>query len=380
MREGEARSDTFDVFVRPLNSVAALNADSFERVAVSPATDLLRIVVRGHEGPDAPAGALVTATSRGVHVLDALPPHLLDTAATSPDARWRLAFRLPANLVAEDAMFTLRVGGELVCLPAPTRINPAEASGERAPEPLRDPDPAVLLATLSGALAQSERARQEAEIERDVAWGELQRPLPVPEPGPVAAPAPERQRLSRITRDGALVGIVSLVVAAAGLVQEAGVSSSGPTDDRLERLRLPAGSGPKAVAGAGRAVHDIPSRYLDLYRRAARRYDLSWPILAAVGKIEADHGRLHPQVSSAGAVGPAQFLPGTWQRFGMDADGDGRISSGSAADSIFAMAGYLRASGAPQDWRRALWVYNHSTEYVEDVLKLARRYGADSPR
>ena len=72
-----------------------------------------------------------------------------------------------------------------------------------------------------------------------------------------------------------------------------------------------------------------------------------------------------------GASGPAQFLAGTWERFGLDGDGDGARSPHEPADAIHAMASYLRASGAPQDWRAALRSYNHSDAYVDAVEKLA---------
>ena len=75
-----------------------------------------------------------------------------------------------------------------------------------------------------------------------------------------------------------------------------------------------------------------------------------------------------------GAAGPAQFLASTWARYGVDADGQGTISPYDPADAITAMAAYLKASGAPEDWGAALFAYNHSTAYVADVLALSRRY------
>ena len=75
-----------------------------------------------------------------------------------------------------------------------------------------------------------------------------------------------------------------------------------------------------------------------------------------------------------GASGPAQFLAGTWERFGVDGDGDGRRDPHAAADAITAMASYLRASGAPQDWHGALRSYNHSDAYANAVERLAAKY------
>ena len=51
--------------------------------------------------------------------------------------------------------------------------------------------------------------------------------------------------------------------------------------------------------------------------------------------------------SSAGAIGWTQFMPSTWRKYGVDADGDGRADPITAADAIFSAANYLRASGAP---------------------------------
>ena len=120
----------------------------------------------------------------------------------------------------------------------------------------------------------------------------------------------------------------------------------------------------------------IPAHYLKLYRKAAARYGLDWTRLAAIGAIESGHGQAQAAgvvtgTNADGASGPAQFLAGTWQRFGLDGNGDGQRSPHDPADAIPAMASYLRASGAPQDWRAALRSYNHSDAYVDAVEKLA---------
>jgi Transglycosylase SLT domain len=127
------------------------------------------------------------------------------------------------------------------------------------------------------------------------------------------------------------------------------------------------------------ALRTIPAAYLHDYWRAAVEYGLDWTELAAVGQIESDQGRSQtPGVAQgtnpAGAAGPAQFLGSTWARFGVDADGRGSMNPYDPADAITAMAAYLKASGAPQDWRTALYAYNHSTAYVDAVIALSRRY------
>jgi len=123
----------------------------------------------------------------------------------------------------------------------------------------------------------------------------------------------------------------------------------------------------------------IPAAYLALYRQTGARYGLDWTWLAAVGAIESRHGQsLAAGVASGtndrGASGPAQFLAGTWERFGVDGDGDGTRDVHDPADAIAAMASYLRASGAPQNWRGALRTYNHSDAYATAVERLAATY------
>lgn len=136
-----------------------------------------------------------------------------------------------------------------------------------------------------------------------------------------------------------------------------------------------------------RGASDIPGDYLVLYQAAAARYDLGadgWSVLAAVGKVECDHGRSslvgcgRGEQNAAGARGPAQFLAATWARYGVDGDGDGDRDVWHPRDAIFGIANYLRASGAPADWRAALFAYNHAGWYVNKVLAQAAQYRRES--
>jgi hypothetical protein len=104
---------------------------------------------------------------------------------------------------------------------------------------------------------------------------------------------------------------------------------------------------------------------LDLYRRAEDRFGVSRRVLAAVNLVETGFNRIRSN-SSAGAQGPMQFIPSTWRRYGMG----GRIHK--PRDAILGAANYLHASGAPPDYRRALFAYNPSTLYVNAVLSYAR--------
>jgi murein DD-endopeptidase MepM/ murein hydrolase activator NlpD len=125
------------------------------------------------------------------------------------------------------------------------------------------------------------------------------------------------------------------------------------------------------------AVADIPADYLKLYRSGAAEYGLDWAIVAAVGKIETDHGEDILNEGS-GAAGPMQFMPSTWETAGLDANGDGVADINDPEDAIPSAAKYLRDSGAPEDYYTALFAYNNSDEYVNTVLAQADEYRAAS--
>ena len=116
-------------------------------------------------------------------------------------------------------------------------------------------------------------------------------------------------------------------------------------------------------------------KYKELYEEAAEDYGFGedWYILAAVGKVESDHGR-NMGPSSAGALGPMQFMPSTWEAYGIDANDDGEANIMDPEDAIPSAARYLKAGGAPEDWYKALFTYNHAGWYVEDVLEVAEGY------
>ncbi|HXA53274.1 MAG TPA: lytic transglycosylase domain-containing protein [Solirubrobacteraceae bacterium] len=128
---------------------------------------------------------------------------------------------------------------------------------------------------------------------------------------------------------------------------------------------------------------EIPPEYLRLYLQAGARYGIDWAIVAGIGKVECDHGRdpdpscaQEGAVNAAGAGGPMQFLKLTWEEYGVSAYGDGPPDRWNPADAIYGAANYLRASGAPSDYRTAIFAYNHAEWYVEEVERWAARYGA----
>jgi soluble lytic murein transglycosylase-like protein len=97
---------------------------------------------------------------------------------------------------------------------------------------------------------------------------------------------------------------------------------------------------------------------------AGGRFGVPWEVLAAINLIETRFGRILGP-SSAGALGPMQFLPSTWSQYGNGGD------IMDPHDAINGAARYLKASGAPQNLRGAVFNYNRSDEYVDAVLLYA---------
>ncbi len=114
---------------------------------------------------------------------------------------------------------------------------------------------------------------------------------------------------------------------------------------------------------------------LGLWQRAGAAYGIPWEVLAAINKVESNFGR-NMGPSSAGAIGWMQFMPGTWLRWGTDANGDGVADPWSPEDAVFSAARYLAASGGQQDVARAIYSYNHADWYVNEVLQLSRLFGS----
>lgn len=135
-------------------------------------------------------------------------------------------------------------------------------------------------------------------------------------------------------------------------------------------------AGGQGVSQADDAVlDDIPGEFAKLYAQAAADFGIEWELLAAVGKIECDHGRgdCH-RPNSAGAMGPMQFMPTTWA-FYKHSSKSPPYDVYDARDAIFAAAAKLAADGVNSDPRAALLSYNHSTVYVDEVIGWAVRYG-----
>ncbi len=119
---------------------------------------------------------------------------------------------------------------------------------------------------------------------------------------------------------------------------------------------------------------EIPPFLLPIYQACGTEYGIPWEVLASINKIETAFGtNMGP--STAGAVGWMQFLPSSWEMYGLDANGDGRKDPYNPVDAICAAAHYLKVAGGSNDLYHAIFAYNHADWYVQEVLLYARAYG-----
>lgn len=230
------------------------------------------------------------------------------------------------------------------------------------------------------------------------------------------------------TGEAGWAGLPAGTVATAGTLAEAAGSAvdsrSGATADATA-----AAASSKVVVDPGwlQRVADatgIPPRALRAYASAdltlaaeQPQCGLGWNTIAAIGAIESDHGRHGgAALSEAGypvpairgpaldgdgvaairdtdrgvwdgdevwdrAVGPMQFIPDTWTRWGADGDGDAVADPNQIDDAALAAAHYLCGANSMTDdagWRAAVFSYNHLESYVDDVAGIANRYAASA--
>jgi len=146
------------------------------------------------------------------------------------------------------------------------------------------------------------------------------------------------------------------------------------------------------AAAPRRSVAGIPSTYLHWYVVGGRVCpEVPWNVLAAVGQVESGHGaNMGP--SSAGAIGPMQFLHSTWRSWGRDANSDGTADPYSPADAIVSAAHslcfYAKQLGSvplalaaynagPRAVADASGVPPAATSYVDRVFSWAVRYAQE---
>jgi hypothetical protein len=209
---------------------------------------------------------------------------------------------------------------------------------------------------------------------------------------------------ARITDGGtALLGVAGVdgVVNQAegrklGLVRNVAVLVNAPAADMtklVSQVKSALGASARVVSLAPAAVSTSlpvdttppagrPANYLQLFQASAASYcpGLSWTVLAAIGQIEsADGQNMGP--STAGALGPMQFLPSTWATWGIDGFGDtGAPDILNPFDAVPSAARLLCADGATSGGaglQQAIFDYNHATWYVDEVLTLAAEYARE---
>ncbi|TSB45125.1 lytic transglycosylase domain-containing protein [Alkalicoccobacillus porphyridii] len=152
--------------------------------------------------------------------------------------------------------------------------------------------------------------------------------------------------------------------------------------------------------------HQIPEKFLPIYQEAADEYNIPWKLLASVHRVETIFSTMDPMESPVGALGPFQFMPRTWvgwshpggdvgelpddiditdvdlieehNGYGVDVAGKGAADPFDIYDSAYAAASYLADHGASDgDLEGALYSYNRSDEYVEEVMGYYQAYNDD---
>src|SRR5436305_3313348 len=171
------------------------------------------------------------------------------------------------------------------------------------------------------------------------------------------------------------LGAAVLAAAVAGMAVPGGGQSGGQT-----------ATGEAADARAsGRALASIPPTWLDLYRQAAATCPgLPWTVLAGIGTVESDNGQssaagVRSGANFAGAEGPMQFEPSTFSSYAAVGPGGADPPSPyDPVDAVYSAAHLLCVDGGgdPSTVAAAIYAYNHSSDYVAQVLSLASSYGA----
>jgi len=194
--------------------------------------------------------------------------------------------------------------------------------------------------------------------------------------------AKRNDNLGDVSGGGGVSGGVSAPPATAGdQPPAAGVSGGSafgdggsPTGANPMATIAPFGPAPIGVPNFIIDSFEIPPFLLPIYQACGTEYGIPWQVLASINKIETAFGT-NLNVSTAGAMGWMQFIPSSWEMYGVDANGDGRRDPYNPVDAICAAANYLKAAGGTDDLYGAIFAYNHADWYVQEVLLYARAYG-----
>jgi murein DD-endopeptidase MepM/ murein hydrolase activator NlpD len=301
----------------------------------------------GFAGADSPVTTTATEGSLPIGPASVLPT----TAATTPPP--------PACSDGID-----NDGDGLVDLKDPDCSEPAD--------PTEEPTPASEAAPEAGGQEEpAEAAKPGVEAGATLASGDAK-----------SAGVVHGQSIGDSSGGGDASGGVSAPSATAGVQPPAegpnggiGFGSDGaPTAANSSLTIAPFGAAPIGVPNFVIDSFEIPPFLLPIYQACGTEYGIPWEVLAAINKIETGFGT-NLNVSSAGAVGWMQFLPSSWEAYGVDANGDGRKDPYNPVDAICAAARYLKISGGTKDLYNAVLSYNHADWYAQEVLLTARAYG-----
>ncbi|WP_455429992.1 lytic murein transglycosylase [Micromonospora maritima] len=256
-------------------------------------------------------------------------------------------------------------------------------------------------------------------------------PAAVRKPEPVAVEATSAAPVLGVPQTGPVPGLTGAPVlpGSTGLPGTPGPSGTPLPGGVTTAPALPSGRPADALAGWAQRVGgttDVPAVALQAYGYAElvlaqthRSCQLSWTTLAAIGYVESRHGttggvtllpngltsreirgdaldgqggrsrildtdqgQLDGDRTYDRAIGPMQFIPGTWQEIGADADNDGVKNPHDIDDAALAAGEYLCKGGRnmtiPGDWWGAILSYNDVRRYAQDVFTKADEYGRRS--
>lgn len=167
--------------------------------------------------------------------------------------------------------------------------------------------------------------------------------------------------------------VLIVIVAVVGALAKIGNAAAQTCDSGAQATLVSSGS-----PGAGPVGPPAPAAEIPTFQAAAAHFALGTQgpaILAAINEVESDFGASsEPGVRSganyAGAEGPMQFEPGTWAQYAVVAPGGTNPPSPyNENDAVWSAANLLRASGAPGNWRTAIFTYNHAGWYIDEVLR-----------
>ncbi|WP_290062927.1 lytic transglycosylase domain-containing protein [Amycolatopsis solani] len=210
------------------------------------------------------------------------------------------------------------------------------------------------------------------------------------------------------TRDAALGQGYDPGHAAIQQIAVDGTLPGAPTPLPLPAYELP--DGPLGIPATALAAYHNAA---DILGRELPACHIDWALIASIGRIESNHARggyvdadgttrepiLGPQLNGQGgfaaipdtdqglldtdpvwdrAVGPTQFIPGTWKGYASDGNGDGKSDPNNIFDAALATGRYLCSGGfdvaKPDQLRGAIYRYNNSDTYVNTVILWADAY------